>query len=552
MNFQGAPHNRTVKHDCLCVHCEETFISRAHLKRHVEQVHKKIKNYKCSQCDYNVYLKCTLKRHVSIVHEKTRNFQCTHCDRAFSLKGNLVKHVDQVHSKIKRYNCSKCEFKSYHRNVMKKHEFKAHSVQKNLQSEAFHITSNLTQHGDAVNDKETKFNCSQCDFKSNYQRKVKLHEATVHNIGKTFLCKPCNKEYTSKAGLSIHIKIAHKGETEFQCPQFQYQVHEDSPSVRNISDIQGKIKNFLCKFCSKSFTLKCNLYKHVANVHRKITKYDCSQCEYKTYYKYNMKKHISRNHNENMTKTNLKIKKIKDNPSEELDTFNSSKQENKESQEMMKIECNPTVQEESDINNFKTIDSKLAKDWNKGFKCYKCNFFAEDLLQFVGHLDSKHMINENCRKKNSLSGVTHRVFYETVEKGVKTEGEEESHDVIKKPDDDVSIKDYDLANKAIEEKIKLEEVTFHDGRNEPIVQTHFKNQDTRNGHVYDTAEDLIKSEENEFQYGIKLTKEVRINIWTYKCLACGIKFASKEHKKVHKCSEYLITKKEGVQCSMKE
>lgn len=54
--------------DTTCPHCNVKIMVQAQLKRHIERVHLKIKNFNCDQCDYACYFKYSLDNHVKHSH----------------------------------------------------------------------------------------------------------------------------------------------------------------------------------------------------------------------------------------------------------------------------------------------------------------------------------------------------------------------------------------------------------------------------------------------------------------------------------------------------
>ena len=76
-----------------------------------------------------------------------------------------------------------------------------------------------------------------------------------------FVCDKCDKQFSQKRLLSIHVKSVHKG-IKFQCNE-----------------------------CDKSFSQQANLYTHTNSAHKGLY-FGCGKCEYKTSTNGNLKKHI--------------------------------------------------------------------------------------------------------------------------------------------------------------------------------------------------------------------------------------------------------------------
>ena len=63
-----------------------------------------------------------LKRHMQAIHLKERNFICNHCSKKFTLSGNLGRHIRSVHQNKKDFQCDKCDKKFAHKSDMHKHK----------------------------------------------------------------------------------------------------------------------------------------------------------------------------------------------------------------------------------------------------------------------------------------------------------------------------------------------------------------------------------------------------------------------------------------------
>ena len=70
---------------------------------HKLSVHEELKNtmyQTCWQCNRQIKGSRELKRHIETVHEKLKNFECDHCGKKFTRKTNLLHHKKTAHQKI--------------------------------------------------------------------------------------------------------------------------------------------------------------------------------------------------------------------------------------------------------------------------------------------------------------------------------------------------------------------------------------------------------------------------------------------------------------------
>ena len=91
-----------------CKSCDKSFKKNIYLKRHIAQVHDKIKNTKCFQCNKTFFHHQDLKIHTMAVHDKIKNFKCKSCEKTFSQKGNMKTHYETRHLGIRNFKCNLC------------------------------------------------------------------------------------------------------------------------------------------------------------------------------------------------------------------------------------------------------------------------------------------------------------------------------------------------------------------------------------------------------------------------------------------------------------
>ena len=119
-----------------CKECLKTFVSQINLKKHIKEVHEKVKDFECEICrqrftsnsSFNNHLetvhkkrqfeckeyKLSLLLHDKTVHKRERNFKCEVCPKKFARTAQLKLHVKSVHDKIKDFECKTC-FKKFSR-----------------------------------------------------------------------------------------------------------------------------------------------------------------------------------------------------------------------------------------------------------------------------------------------------------------------------------------------------------------------------------------------------------------------------------------------------
>ena len=86
----------TVK-EWKCTHCKMDFKVKSELDRHVNRIHKKIKDKKCQDCSYATYSVYNLRLHITKMHlgKQIEKQKCPYCDKDTT---NLNYHIDTMHN----------------------------------------------------------------------------------------------------------------------------------------------------------------------------------------------------------------------------------------------------------------------------------------------------------------------------------------------------------------------------------------------------------------------------------------------------------------------
>ena len=96
----------------VCDICCKKFKQTSHLRRHIKDVHEKIKDFMCDYCSKRFKNNAAVKRHQEDVHTQNKKWLCDQCNKRFSSKQTLQNHNRQFHKSGTMYICGICN-KSY-------------------------------------------------------------------------------------------------------------------------------------------------------------------------------------------------------------------------------------------------------------------------------------------------------------------------------------------------------------------------------------------------------------------------------------------------------
>ena len=246
-----------------------------------------MKTVKCDLCSYQASKPWLLRNHKLSVHSESRPWQCKFpgCKYKAKLQETLNIHVKLRHStgEAKNFQCGLCH-KSYH-------------LRKHLYS---HIRAHL---------KESYFDCSFCNYKTDVRSKLAKHVRNVHESLKTFMCSfhGCKFETKYKTSLNHHIK-RHNPDLQvrrpFPCTQpgcsyraaVGQKLKQHTLSRHNNSTSQ--VKAFQCPFCPQRFSHRFKLNSHLKRAHLNEGSYKCDMCNYKAVDKDYLQRHYDQVHDE--------------------------------------------------------------------------------------------------------------------------------------------------------------------------------------------------------------------------------------------------------------
>eukprot|EP01084_Bolivina_argentea_P118129 209656_1 len=84
-----------------CKYCDKTWGSDRQLKRH-EKVHTNERPFDChyNNCNKAFKRNSTLIQHINEVHKKLKPFKCNECDKGYATNSDLTQHINSIHKEL--------------------------------------------------------------------------------------------------------------------------------------------------------------------------------------------------------------------------------------------------------------------------------------------------------------------------------------------------------------------------------------------------------------------------------------------------------------------
>ena len=122
-----------------------------------------------------------------------------------------------------------------------------------------------------------QFNCEHCDMKFHRKYHLLRDQRLVHSeeiVDVTeFQCKLCEMKFADSKALNLHTKSKHKSllKKSYNCDQcdamFSWNFSLDRNKVVHGNGTDAAVSKVICPQCSKCFSNKANLKKHVKRCH---------------------------------------------------------------------------------------------------------------------------------------------------------------------------------------------------------------------------------------------------------------------------------------------
>lgn len=133
------------------------------------------------------------------------------------------------------------------------------------------------------------------------KREDPFRESKQKKKSKTESCPQCQKIFSDKKKVKLHVQRVHKQIKNHKCDVCQYRAHTKWDILRHIKTNhlpqESDPKDLrICPDCGKVLKGNNHLNFHIKTKHLKLTKYSCDLCDFRSYGKYEIRSHIEIHH----------------------------------------------------------------------------------------------------------------------------------------------------------------------------------------------------------------------------------------------------------------
>lgn len=239
---------------------------RDELKKKRLPINSKEKNFICEVCGKQYSKNHLLREHIVRSHQdhqqaKKYPFQCRHCRRVYSGEKQLQTHYTQFSGP-----CEICGMVVGCSGLFWLHR-RNHESECTICNKVFSAKATLEMHMKTKH-MEKRLSCPKCPKRFTFQSQMNKHMQNVHNQrgAQVFACKECNFITHRKTALRAHDRAMHRMRKVYSCSGCEGTFKRRS-SLENHNCGGNREGQFSCKICLKAFISYSDLSSHEKAVH---------------------------------------------------------------------------------------------------------------------------------------------------------------------------------------------------------------------------------------------------------------------------------------------
>ena len=253
------------------------------------RIYKGKKLHKCHTCDKTFMQYSQLNTHMRI-HSGDKPYKCLLCDKSFCEPRSLEVHERYVHRQLVCRHCEK----------------------------VFETKESLKQHV-RTHTGAKPYSCRHCSECFTWHSQLKQHLLESHNehTGTWFICHICQKKFVQSSALASHVRRNEcmtaedntDGAKPFSCTHCSKRFTHRYQLKRHLLKTHNEGISFTCRICRKKFSENTSLKSHIkshtlqqkhlkARNNTAVKPYSCTHCSDRFTSKYQLKRHLLESHDE--------------------------------------------------------------------------------------------------------------------------------------------------------------------------------------------------------------------------------------------------------------
>lgn len=302
----------------LCVHCEQLFLSKAGLQRHIARYHGSLVEegdpesvaevaacldsqpveLHCPLCTFGCTESQQLAQHTASSHPEVPTVRCSKCEQAFLKEEELSEHLSLKHQLLQvehagdgSYVCHVCDrrlktFSGYWGHL------RSHTKMKPFLCDQcghrYTSRGSLTKHK-RTHDFANASRCPHCGKEFATLDYMRNHERLVHTRDFKFPCRLCGHRFPNERKQQTHMAVVHEQELSAEelasltrvrhqrCPDCPFATYSALQFRQHRATHTGRYP-FACTHCTRAFAFRFQLTLHVRRHHRQGGPLACPHC----------------------------------------------------------------------------------------------------------------------------------------------------------------------------------------------------------------------------------------------------------------------------------